>query len=490
MTAPAYRTVIGLEVHVQLLTRSKLFCGCRTQFGLPPNTATCPVCLGMPGVLPVMNRRAFDLALRAALALDCEIAPFTKWDRKNYFYPDLPKNFQTSQYDLPLGLEGRLKIETGSGPKEVGIIRCHLEEDAGKLVHDETGGGADSLVDLNRSGTPLLEIVGKPELSSPEEARVYLETMRELMRDIGVSDCEMSQGSIRCDANVNVHVSLPDGSVVATPIVEIKNLNSFRFLERSIRYEAQRQYEQFQRDPHYTIDEAPKSTAGWDEVRGVTVFQRQKELAADYRYFPEPDLVPVVVDAAWLDRIRAETGELPTALRRRLSTQYALNDYDVGVLIALGRPTVRYFEEAAMSSADAKAACNWVTNTVKVSLDKLGVPIDAFPLPAARLGELIARQKQLGRQATLDIYEKLLASGGTVADAIAAHGVPVVSDTSAVVEIVRRAMGANPKAVADYRKGKKAAANSIKGAIMRETRGAVSVEVVQEVLEAELNKAE
>ena len=487
MTAP-YRTVIGLEVHVQLLTRSKLFCGCRTQFGLPPNTATCPVCLGLPGVLPVMNRRAFDLALRAALALGCEIASFTKWDRKNYFYPDLPKNFQTSQYDLPLGLEGRLEIATESGPKEIGIIRCHLEEDAGKLVHDETGGGADSLVDLNRAGTPLLEIVGKPELTSAEDARVYLETMRELMRDIGVSDCEMSQGSLRCDANVNVHVER-DGKTVATPIVEIKNLNSFRFLERSIRHEAQRQYEQLQRDPHFTIDEAPKSTAGWDEARGVTVFQRQKELAADYRYFPEPDLVPVVVDAAWLDRIKAETGELPSTLRRRLSQQYALGDYDIGVLTTLGRSTVHYYEEAATASGDPKAACNWVTNTVKVSLDKLGVSIDAFPLTATQLGELIAKQKELGRQAVLDIYEKVLATGGTVADAIAARGVSVVGD-DAVVAIVRRAMDANAKAVADYRKGKKAAANSIKGAILRETRGAVPVEVVQRVLEAELDKAE
>ena len=486
MTALPYRTVIGLEVHVQLSTRSKLFCGCRTRFGLPPNTATCPICLGMPGVLPVMNRRAFDLALRAALALGCEIASFTKWDRKNYFYPDLPKNFQTSQYDLPLGLEGRLEIATDSGPKTIGLIRCHLEEDAGKLTHDETGGGADSLVDLNRAGTPLLEIVGKPELTSPEDARIYLETMRELVRDIGVSDCEMSQGSLRCDANVNIHVER-DGGTVATPIVEIKNLNSFRFLERSIRYEAQRQYEQLLRDPHYTIDEAPKSTAGWDEVRGVTVFQRQKELAADYRYFPEPDLVPVVVDAAWLDRIRAETGELPAALRRRLTERYALGDYDIGVLTASGRATVRYFEEAAASSGDPKAACNWVTNTVKASLDRLDTGIDAFPLSGTQLGELIAKQKDLGRQAILEVYEKLLASGGSVADAIAARGVGAVSE-DAVAEIVRRAMDANPKAVADYRKGKKAAANAIKGAILRETRGAVSVEVVQRVLEAELDR--
>src|SRR5438105_943605 len=230
-----YRIVIGLEVHVQLLTRSKLFCGCSTQFGLPPNTATCPICIGMPGVLPVMNRTAFDLALRAALALNCTIADFTKWDRKNYYYPDLPKNYQISQYDLPFSRDGRLEVDTANGPKRVGIIRAHLEEDAGKMLHDETGGGADSLVDLNRAGTPLCEIVSKPDLSSPEEAKAYLEEIRLLLRETGVSDCEMQEGSLRCDANVNVHVPLPDGSVAATPITEVKNLNSFRAVERAMK---------------------------------------------------------------------------------------------------------------------------------------------------------------------------------------------------------------------------------------------------------------
>src|SRR5438128_4766938 len=242
-----YRIVIGLEVHVQLLTQTKLFCGCRTDFGLPPNSATCPVCLGLPGVLPVMNRRAFELALRAALALNCEIAGFTKWDRKNYYYPDLPKNYQISQYDLPFSHDGWLDIETDAGAKKVGIIRAHLEEDAGKMLHDEQGGGRDSLVDLNRAGTPLLEIVSKPELSAPEEARAYLEEMRLLLREIGVSDCEMQEGSLRCDANVNLHVTQPDGTRAATPIVEVKNLNSFRAVERATKYEAERQFEEFKR---------------------------------------------------------------------------------------------------------------------------------------------------------------------------------------------------------------------------------------------------
>src|SRR5262245_58665841 len=303
-----YRVVIGLEVHVQLLTVTKLFCGCSTKFGLPPNSATCPVCIGMPGVLPVLNRRAFDLSLRAAMALNCAIARFTKWDRKNYYYPDLPKNYQISQYDLPLGKEGWLEITCGGATRKIGIIRVHLEEDAGKLLHDEQGTGQDSLVDLNRTGTPLLEIVSKPELTSAEEARVYLEEMRLVMRELGVSDCEMQEGSLRCDANVNIHVPQPAGGHVATPIVEIKNLNSFRLLEHAIRYEAQRQYEEWQRNRDYVFGKVSKATAGWDEAHGRTVFQRRKEEAEDYRYFPEPDLVPVVVGYSWRDGIHAGVG--------------------------------------------------------------------------------------------------------------------------------------------------------------------------------------
>src|ERR1700722_2016220 len=241
-----YRIVIGLEVHVQLLTRTKLFCGCSTKFGLPPNTATCPVCIGMPGVLPVMNRHALDLSLRAALALNCQIATFTKWDRKNYYYPDLPKNYQISQYDLPFSHDGWLEIATASGPKKIGLIRAHLEEDAGKMMHDEQGTGQDSLVDLNRTGTPLLEIVSKPDISSPEEAKAYLDELRLLLREIEVSDCEMQEGSLRCDANINIHVLQPYGSYVATPLVEIKNLNSFRAVERALKFEAERQFNEYQ----------------------------------------------------------------------------------------------------------------------------------------------------------------------------------------------------------------------------------------------------
>src|SRR5207248_2942785 len=304
----------------------------------------CPVCCGLPGVLPVMNRRAFDLALKAALALNCQIAPFTKWDRKNYYYPDLPKNYQISQYDLPFSHDGWLEIQTTAGARRVGIIRVHLEEDAGKMLHDEQGGGRESLVDLNRAGTPLLEIVSQPDITSPEEAKAYLEEIRLLLRELEVSDCEMQEGILRCDANINLHIDQPDGSVVATPIVEVKNLNSIRAVERAMKYEAQRQYDEFRRTGK-KLGEVSKATAGWDEERGVTIVQRRKEEASDYRYFPEPDLVPIEMDEAWLERVRASLGELPAAQRRRLQEQYHLSAYDAGVITSHGRGFTAYFEE-------------------------------------------------------------------------------------------------------------------------------------------------
>jgi aspartyl-tRNA(Asn)/glutamyl-tRNA(Gln) amidotransferase subunit B len=489
MPALPYRIVIGLEVHVQLLTRTKLFCGCSTQFGLPPNSATCPVCIGMPGVLPVMNRRAFDLALKAALALNCQIAPFTKWDRKNYYYPDLPKNYQISQYDLPFSHDGWLEIETASGIKRVGIIRVHLEEDAGKMLHDEQGGGKDSLVDLNRAGTPLLEIVSKPELSSPEEAKAYLEEIRLLMRELEVSDCEMQEGSLRCDANVNVHIPLNGDGFAATPIVEVKNLNSFRAVERAMRYEAQRQYDEFQRIGQ-NLGDVPKATAGWDDARGVTVVQRRKEEASDYRYFPEPDLVPVVVDDAWLERTRAGLGELPAAQRQRLQTEYGLSAYDAEVLTRQGRAFAAYFEETARLCGDAKAASNWVTNQVLATLNERKEDIAAFPISAASLAELITeiRRTGLNNQRAREVYAEMLPAGSSAKSAIDKLGFKVVADASQLVDIVRRAIAANPKAAADFKKGKNKAADAIKGAVMRETKGMAKADVVQQLVMEELQK--
>lgn len=507
-----YRIVIGLEVHVQLLTRSKLFCGCKNQFGLPPNSATCPICIGMPGVLPVMNRLAFDLSLKAALALNCQIASFTKWDRKNYYYPDLPKNYQISQYDLPFSHDGWLDIGTSAGTKRIGIIRVHLEEDAGKLLHDEHGGGGESLVDLNRAGTPLLEIVSQPDMSSPEEAKAYLEEIRLMLRELEVSDCEMQEGSLRCDANVNIHIPQAGGKHAATPIVEVKNLNSFRAVERAMKYEAQRQYEEFQKKlgnewglvPSTTdvqkvgerkngqLLEVPKATAGWDEGRGKTNIQRRKEEASDYRYFPEPDLVPVEVNDAWKDRVRAGLGELPAAQRSRLQSQYSLTAYDAGVLTSQGRATVAYFETVTQQCGDAKAACNWISNKLLASVKTQGkAESGPFAMRAQHLSGLIAEQKSMGLTKAIaeEVFDLMMADGLSAKDAIGRMGIKPVASADELVAIVRRAIGANPKAVADFKKGKVAAAQAIKGAVMKETKGAAKPDLVQQLVMDELQKA-
>jgi aspartyl-tRNA(Asn)/glutamyl-tRNA(Gln) amidotransferase subunit B len=486
-----YRIVVGLEVHVQLLTRTKLFCGCSTQFGLEPNSSTCPICIGMPGVLPVMNRKAFQLALRAALALHCRIAPFTKWDRKNYYYPDLPKNYQISQYDLPFSQDGYLDVEMPTGTRHIGLIRVHLEEDAGKMMHDEAGTGKDSLVDLNRAGTPLLEIVSKPDITSPEEAKTYLEELRLLLREIGVSDCEMQEGSLRCDANVNVHIPKADGSAIKTPLVEIKNLNSFRAVERSVRYEADRHYREALQNPHWRFGEVAKETRGWDDAHGVTIAQRRKEEAADYRYFPEPDLVTVVVDDALLEKTRAEMGELPAALRVRLARQYGLSDYDAGVLTQQGRALAAYFETVAALSGDAKSASNWVTNQVLASLNEKKIAIGDFALTAEALAGLIKEVQSIGlnMQRAREVYAYMLEKGCDAKKAIADKGFTPMADTAALVEIVRKAIAGNPKAVGDFKAGKVKAADAIKGAIMKETRGLAKMDVVVKLLMEELQKA-
>src|SRR3954469_3169605 len=325
----SYATIIGLEVHVQLSTASKLFCGCSTKFGAEPNTQTCTVCIGMPGTLPVMNREAFRLSLKTAIALDCAIPSFTKWDRKQYYYPDLPKNYQISQFDLPMSHDGRLEISDPKvefEAKSVLIRRAHLEEDAGKMLHDEKSGKGDSLVDLNRSGTPLLEIVTEPDLRSSAEAKVFLNELKLLLTYLGVSDCNMQEGSLRVDANVNLHIDSANGQL-ATPIVEIKNMNSFRAVERALDYEAERQWSEWQ-ETERKLGDSPKQTRGWDDAAGVTRGQRSKEEASDYRYFPDPDLAPVNVQPTEVDEVRRRLGELPSALRSRLESEFALSSYD------------------------------------------------------------------------------------------------------------------------------------------------------------------
>jgi aspartyl-tRNA(Asn)/glutamyl-tRNA(Gln) amidotransferase subunit B len=452
----SYTIIIGLEVHVQLLTRGKLFCGCDTTFGAPPNTQTCPVCIGMPGSLPVMNRRAFELSLKTAVALNCQIARFTKWDRKNYYYPDLPKGYQISQFDLPLSNDGYLEIGDPKGQIErrrIGIIRAHLEEDAGKSMHDEIAGKADSRIDLNRTGTPLLEIVSQPDMRSPAEAKAYLTELKLLLNYLGVSDCNMQEGSLRVDANINLHIDSPEGKI-ATPIVEVKNMNSFRAVERALTYEADRQYESWKRTGH-KLGDVPKSTRGWDEAAQITREQRSKEESSDYRYFPDPDLAPVTTTAEQVERIRAELGELPAALRARLERTYSLTPYDSDVLVNQGRSLVDYFIAVADACGDGKAASNWIQQDVLRRLNEMQVGIERFPIDAPTLGKLISKVRagELNTARGRDVLAAMIESGKPLEETIASLGIQPMDD-SAVEPLCRELLAANPKIAAEIREGK------------------------------------
>ncbi|MBS0207373.1 MAG: Asp-tRNA(Asn)/Glu-tRNA(Gln) amidotransferase subunit GatB [Planctomycetes bacterium] len=465
--AAPYTTVIGLEVHVQLATQTKLFCGCSTQFGAPPNTQTCPVCAGFPGTLPVMNRRAFDLSLRTALALNCQIAPFTKWDRKQYYYPDLPKGYQISQYDLPFSSEGWLRISDPKGkvePKRIGIIRAHLEEDAGKSMHDEQAGTADSRIDLNRTGTPLLEIVSKPDMRSPAEAKAFLTELKLLLTYLGVSDCNMQEGSLRVDANVNLHISGDDGQTIATPIVEIKNMNSFRAVERALTYEAERLYEVWQ-EKHEKLGDVPKQTRGWDDVANVTRGQRHKEESSDYRYFPDPDLVPVTVSEVQLSAVRDALGELPAALRERLETTYGISPYDSDVLVNQGVKLVEYYLTLAEQSGDGKMASNWIQQDVLRTINEQGLSIETFPVKALTLAELLGkiRAGELDTTRGREVLADMVTNGRSVTDAMRELGIVQV-DESALIALCEELVAASPKLVADVKAGKMQAAGAFVGA--------------------------
>jgi aspartyl-tRNA(Asn)/glutamyl-tRNA(Gln) amidotransferase subunit B len=488
----AYTTVIGLEVHVQLATQSKLFCRCSTRFGAEPNTQTCPVCIGMPGTLPVMNREAFYLALKTAVALNCKIPEFTKWDRKQYYYPDLPKGYQISQFDLPMSENGYLEISDPKGsfePKRVGIIRAHLEEDAGKSVHDEIAAKGDSLIDLNRTGTPLLEIVSEPDLRSSLEARVFLNELKLLLTYLGVSDCNMQEGSLRVDANVNLHVPT-EGESVPTPIVEIKNMNSFRAVERALDYEAARQYQQWQ-ETHQTLGNAPKQTRGWDEPAGVTRGQRSKEESSDYRYFPDPDLVPVTVTPDEMEKLRDSLGELPAALGRRLTEQHGLSQYDAEVLVNQGRPLVNYFLEVVQLGTDSKAAVNWVTQEVLRQLKDREETIEQFNVPPDALAELIAKIKSGDIPSTRgrEVFEVMSGASKTVAQAMDTLAIVEV-DPSDLSSLCEKLLATNPKIVADVQNGKLKAIGSLIGQAKKQNPNVTPDQVRETCLQMILNQGQ
>lgn len=451
-----HETIIGLEVHVQLRTETKLFCGCSTRFGAPPNTQVCPVCLGLPGALPVLNESAIDLAIRTGLAIHCDIPPMTKWDRKQYFYPDLPKGYQISQFDLPICADGYLEIEDPENLgqiRHIGIIRAHLEEDAGKSMHDEAAGRGESRIDLNRCGTPLLEIVSQPDMQSPAEAHAYLTKLKALLTHMDVSDCEMQEGSLRVDANVNLRVTTGDKQV-ATPIVEVKNMNSFRAVESALKFEVDRQFDEWERTGH-TIKTHPKTTWGWDEANERTFLQRTKEESADYRYFPDPDLLPIRIPRERVEAIAATLGESPEQTRQRLQSQYGIKPYDADVIVTPGRAMIEYFEKVAELAGDGKRASSWIQQDVMRTMNDRQIDISEFPVSADQLGELLKRVAagDIDNARARDVFAHLLEHRNTVADAVKALGIKAV-DTDEIESLCRELLAANPHVAEDVRGGK------------------------------------
>lgn len=504
----SYEIIIGLEIHVQLQTQTKIFCGCSTAFNPDnPNVQTCPVCLGLPGALPVLNEQAYRLGVKTALGLGCQIAPYTKWDRKQYFYPDLPKGYQISQYDLPFSHHGHVDVivreaSDGAAPevRRVRILRAHLEEDAGKNMHDESGKGRDSKVDLNRAGTPLVEIVTEPDLRSAEEARKFLEELKLLLTYLEVSDCNMQEGSLRCDANVNLHVLAADGTKVPTPIVEIKNLNSFRFLEQAVEYEIAQQWETYQRTGiRLGAKGGHKRTVGFDPNRGVTYALREKEEAADYRYFPDPDLVPVVPADEWLAAIRAEMCERPAERRNRFIADYHLTPYDAAVIIDQGKPVADYFEQVARACGDGKQAANWLTQDVQREMKERNQSIDDFPIRPPVLAAILDRinKKAITIKSAREVFTALLADATDHAmqptveridQIVTSKGLAIVQDTGAIDTAIADVVARSAKAVADYQSGNEKAIGAIIGQVMKAVKGA-DPQTVREKLLAKISES-
>ena len=485
--APArpYEVVIGIETHVELATRSKMFCGCSARwFGAPPNTLVCPVCLGLPGALPVPNRRAIELAITAGLALHCEVPPGTKFDRKNYMYPDLPKGYQISQYDLPLNVNGWLEIPAdGGGTKRVRIVRAHLEEDTGKLLH----GQGYSLVDFNRSGTPLLEIVSAPELSSTAEALAYAEAVRETLIHSGVSEFRLEEGAARFDTNVSIRFT-EDGELRWPPQSEIKNLNSLRAVEQAITFEAQRLWEDWQAGGEVRRRKA-KITVGWSPDTGRTFLQRRKEEAEDYRYFPEPDLVTYSPSRETVERLRAALPEMPGERRARLVAQYGLSEYDARILVS-DPALVAYFEKVvAEGGADAKAAANWITGPVLGALREKGLRAADIPIWALQLAGLIRLIADGAISTTIarDVLGDMWASGRDAATIIDERGLRQVSDVAPIAAAVDEVIAAEAKAVADYRAGNVRALEALFGKVMGRMGRKADPRVVRRLLTERLS---
>jgi aspartyl-tRNA(Asn)/glutamyl-tRNA(Gln) amidotransferase subunit B len=474
-----YEVVIGLEIHAELDTRSKIYCGCTTEFGGEPNTHCCPICTGMPGVLPVLNKTVVEYAVRAGLAANCAISSFSKQDRKNYFYPDLPKAYQTSQYDLPLCKNGYLEIEVDGSVKKIGITRIHIEEDAGKLIHDESG--KVSYVDYNRCGVPLIEIVTEPDMRSSAEVKAFFEKLKSILEYTSVSDCKMQEGSLRADVNLSVR---PKGQKEFGTRTEIKNLNSVRAIVRAVDGEARRQISVLERNGVIV-----QETRRWDDEKGESYSMRDKEEAHDYRYFPEPDLTPVVVDEAWLDKIRSSIPELPDERRKRFIAEYGIPAYDAAFITG-SKPLADFFEAAAKESKNAKAISNWIMGDVMKKLNDTGLePLD-MPIKPESLSRLVSLidENVISGKIAKQVFEIMWDTGEDPADIVEKEGLKVVTDTEEIRSIVIQVISANPKSVEDYKSGKTKAIGFLVGQIMRETKGKADPQAVNRLLKEELDK--
>jgi aspartyl-tRNA(Asn)/glutamyl-tRNA(Gln) amidotransferase subunit B len=485
---PQLRPIIGLEIHVQLATRTKLFCGCPVEFAAEPNSRVCQVCMGMPGTLPVLNRRAYELSVRAALALNCQIAQFTKWDRKSYYYPDLPKNYQISQYDLPLSFDGEFEIPLADGShKKIGIIRAHLEEDAGKNIHE----GLDhTRVDLNRTGTPLLEIVTQPDLADADEAYAFCVELQRLVSYLGVSEANMQKGQMRFEPNVNVAIT-HEGREYRTPICEIKNLNSFRSVRLAVAYEIERHVREWTANHEFTLEKLGKMNLGWDDVREVTEFQRGKEESHDYRYFPDPDLVPVTVTAEWIEQQRAQLGELPLARQRRFVSEYDLSAKDCEIVLA-DAATSDLFDQSVKAGVDSKILSkqflgiwNHLASAQNRSIGSLGVPSFVFAelAGAVQSGAISATA---AAQVAEHAVQNRESSGLNVLDVARTLGLLQERDESATLEWVKEAFSANPQAVSDalgaHEKKAKAAPGFLCGQVMKISKGKADPRLTNELI--------